>query len=258
MDVKLKSLVRYGKKLSTLFFTDRDNNFLDQRIPSGEYFDMWDGRNLSARSWNRVQDINKQQSKKPQKKRRMTVNPLTNKRVMVGSPAWTQLNKDYNWDGQNFTDIRKSVKIDRQLENDDILKNELAYRVLHIHTDKGDMHKDSRGSKKKTHNFTYHKENNEIYASNRNGSNSQKVTSKYCKVDDFGVDKKAIQEFCNKMVEYIKKGETGAPQYLLNVATYDVFSKINEKEKEKEMMYLKDKRAPNKRVLLQGHEKNGV
>ena len=250
---KVKKLGKVWQKLSTLFFTDRENNFLDQRIPSGEYFDMWDGQNLSARSWNRVQDISRERH--PQKKRRMTINPLTNKRVVVGSPAWKEVNQYYNWNGEQFTTVRqesRAKKIDRQLENAEILDNKLGYKVVYIHTSKGDMHSANRGEKKKYRKFKYEKDRQGYKVSMLDGSNTQRVDTKYCRVTDG--DRSVIQEVCNKIVDYLKKGETDVPQYLISLSTYDLFSVPNNSE-DKAMMFLTDKRPGNKRVMTKGREK---
>ena len=75
----------------------------------------------------------------------------------------------------------------------------------------------------------------------------------HCKKHQDGtVDKSVFRDFCSILVEYMKSGQTDAPQYIVYLSTLDLFSSI---DGEREIMMLKDARAPNKRVLIKGHEK---
>lgn len=252
------------KKLSTVFFTDKENNFLNQRIPSGDYFNnQWgtsdrDGKYLSPASQNRLDAIHRQQTKKTPKKRRTALNPTTGRRVYVGSPAWKSLYQEYKWDGQSFTTAReesKAMKIDKQLEKGDIINTALGYKVVYYHTARGGMKTEKRGFNLDTRDFKIRKNDDDgsLTVSNRNGSNAQKIELMHCKKHQDGtVDKSVFRDFCSILVEYMKSGQTDAPQYIVYLSTLDLFSSI---DGEREIMMLKDARAPNKRVLIKGHEK---
>lgn len=266
-------------KLARIFFTDGNNNLTDERIPT-DYTAKDYGTRLGVLSQTRLNRINKEQTQKQSKRHRVADPMNEGKHIYVGSSTWNDRYKHFNWNGKEFTGPRTirlnsmqgsvqsrreyrrlhgSKKADRLLESGEILNNEMGYKVVYYNTSDV-INKEKRGAKQKdTRDFEISRQGDNIYV-NRRGErdNKQKVKMLYCKQEDDMMDKASLDQFCKRLVEFIKKGETYAPQYLIDLGTIDSFTKIGDNDDDvtiREVMYLRDGRAPHEKVLIKGHER---
>ena len=190
------------------------------------------------------------------KKSEITYHPRTNEVIIVGTPQWDEIYKYYKWDGKNrkFTTVRKNVlpsyyndiekrrnfrkgkysAVNKGIEDGSLLKTSMGSFITMYHTQDGKIDSIHHKSPREKHDFNIYEGTNFVRIQ-RKGTNDEKIAKDYdCVHEDGKTQTKEqkeenIKEVCTRMVEYIKRCETDAPQYYICLTTIDEFGKMDRK-----------------------------
>lgn len=274
-------------KLRRQFFIDNENNFFAPRfaLSTIDYTDSDVVVEKKAKDYNKIHH--------PEyvvKKTQRVINPLTGRKINIGSKNWKNLFKVYNWNGKQFTDIRveplvnyesyiesarinrkaikKTERFDKLFNNinkrDTIINSELGYSVLHYDTASNNMTKEKNGKYKESHDFKLTK-THDCFKISAKGSNQQEVVEKvplFYNGNDF-LNENELQryrdQFCDTVVKYIIKGEKeGYPQYLIDFKCIVQMSHYHEGERMIDTRMINDNRPAHERIVTVGHEKEWI
>lgn len=247
---------------------------LRQRLHGDEYD--------SSLSLKTLRQLYKNNTSREPKKMFATRHPVTNKAMLVGSDAWNEVYRHYNWDGKSkkFTtrrdhalpaylwsiDDRRSAKkskyskINKEIEEGTILKTAMGSYATAYYVEQGVVDAVHRNSTKGHKDFTFDKDGDGTYHVTKKGTNDKHTIRKLlCNKNDENADENDIREIYTKIAEYIQQCETDAPQYYVCLAMYDNYYKYitNEQGKKErvDMIYKNfDTRVPYERVVTKEHE----
>ena len=89
------------RRLSKIYYTTSDGQLTDQIKPSLKEYS--ESNHFFTQAYNKFNIPN------PNKKhRKMVMNPITNKKIVIGSKTWNDVYNQFEWNGKTFTNRRTS------------------------------------------------------------------------------------------------------------------------------------------------------